>query len=222
MSQRVIVIGLGCTGSAVCACLATRGASVIGLEQFNIGHERGSSAHQSRAFRMAYAEHPGYVPLLKRARELWLAIDEGFTKTVFCQSGGLYLSNGDSGFVPDSIAAAKAHDVPHDVLTAEQVRTRFPVFNIPDEFLGLHEPLAGFIVPEHAIEAHIAKFKQFKQERDQVRVASALETLKRAAISTNENIYEKIVEAAQADDTHGEIIAVLRQELGFGQPLIVA
>ena len=103
MSQKVIVIGLGCAGSAACACLASRGASVIGLEQFNIGHERGSSAHQSRAFRMAYAEHPGYVPLLKRARELWLAIDEGFTKTVFHQSGGLYLSNGESGFgVPPS------------------------------------------------------------------------------------------------------------------------
>ena len=92
MSQRVIVIGLGCAGSAACACLASRSASVIGLEQFNIGHKRGSSAHQSRTFRMAYAEHPGYVPLLKRARELWLAIDEGFTKTVFHQSGGLYLS----------------------------------------------------------------------------------------------------------------------------------
>ena len=156
MPQTVIVIGLGCAGSAACACLTSRGASVIGLEQFKVGHERGSSAHQSRAFRMAYAEHPGYVPLLKRSRELWLMINEGYSQTVFHQTGGLYLSNSETGFVPDSIAAATAHNVPHDVLTADQVRSRFPVFNIPDEFIGLHEPLAGFIVPEHAIAAHIA------------------------------------------------------------------
>lgn len=187
MSQKVIVIGLGCAGSAACACLASRGASVIGLEQFNIGHERGSSAHQSRAFRMAYAEHPGYVPLLKHARELWLSIDEGFAKTVFHQTGGLYLSNSEGGFVPDSIAAANAHDVPHDVLTAKEVRSRFPVFDIPDEFLGLHEPLAGFIVPEYAIEAHITIARAHGADlREGVQVLGWEETVNGVEVETDQ------------------------------------
>lgn len=187
MPQTVIVIGLGCAGSAACACLSTRGASVIGLEQFKVGHERGSSAHQSRAFRMAYAEHPGYVPLLKRSRELWLEINEGFSDTVFHQTGGLYMSNGESGFVPDSIAAATTHNVPHDVLTAEQVRFRFPVFAIPDEFVGLHEPLAGFIVPEHAIAAHIAIAQHHGADlREGVKVLGWKETKSGIEVETDE------------------------------------
>ena len=74
--MKVIVIGIGCVGSAVTATLAKRGVEVIGLEQYEFSHEKGSSAHQSRAFRMAYAEHEGYVPLLKRARELWLELNK--------------------------------------------------------------------------------------------------------------------------------------------------
>ena len=152
--MRVIVVGLGCSGSAAAAHLAQRGAEVIGLEQFTIGNERGSSGHQSRAFRLAYAEHPGYVPLLQRARELWMEINEAAPEAVFHASGGLYISRAEGGFVPDSIVAAEQHGIPHEVLDAEAVVARWPVFAIDDDMIGLHEPLAGFIVPERAIAAH--------------------------------------------------------------------
>ena len=110
MAMKVIVIGLGCAGSSVVASLAKRGVDVIGLEQHGIGHEKGSSAHQSRAFRMAYAEHEGYVPLLKVARELWNDLNDIFEKKVFFETGGLYLSNKAEGIVQDSVAAAKKHE----------------------------------------------------------------------------------------------------------------
>ncbi|MBF0276435.1 MAG: acyl-CoA mutase large subunit family protein [SAR324 cluster bacterium] len=72
------------------------------------------------------------------------------------------------------------------------------------------------------IDTHVAKFKRFKKERDQAKVNSALSSLQEAANSETKNVFEKVVDAAHADATHGEIIAVLRQELGFGEPLIVA
>ena len=156
MQEQVIVIGLGCVGSAVCANISKRGAKVIGLEQYTIGHEKGSSAHQSRAFRMAYAEHPGYVPLLQRSRELWMELNETYSDRVFHATGGLYLSRAGSGFVPDSIASAVKHDVPHEVMDFDGVRSRWPIFELTHEMIGLYEPLAGVIVPEHAIAAYIA------------------------------------------------------------------
>lgn len=97
MPASVIVIGLGCAGSAACAHLTDRGADVVGLERFELGHARGGSSHQSRAFRLAYAEHPGYVPLLRRARELWLVLNERWPETIFHPTGGLYLSRADGG-----------------------------------------------------------------------------------------------------------------------------
>ena len=53
-------------------------------------------------------------------------------------------------------------------------------------------------------------------------VRGALDALARAAESKDENVYERVVEAACAGVTHGEICAKLRQVYGFGQPLIVA
>ena len=54
-------------GSAAAAQLARRGKRVLGIEQFELGHARGSSHGRSRMIRMCYYEHPDYVPLLRRA-----------------------------------------------------------------------------------------------------------------------------------------------------------
>jgi len=72
-----------------------------------------------------------------------------------------------------------------------------------------------------AMEAHVAAFRAFKAARDQHAVRQALDALARAA-GGHENAYARVVEAAEVGVTHGEIIACLRQELGFGQPLMVA
>jgi methylmalonyl-CoA mutase N-terminal domain/subunit len=52
-------------------------------------------------------------------------------------------------------------------------------------------------------------------------VRHALDALARAAESADENVFEKVVDAACAEVTHGEICACLRKVYGFGEPLIV-
>ena len=71
----VIVVGVGGMGSAEAYHLARRGKRVLGLEQFEIAHQLGSSHGLSRIIRLAYFEHPSYVPLLRRAYELWQELD---------------------------------------------------------------------------------------------------------------------------------------------------
>src|SRR5678816_159813 len=67
----VIVIGIGGAGSAALYHLARRRKRVLGIEQFGIPHEFGSSHGLTRIIRLAYYEHPDYVPLLRRAYQLW-------------------------------------------------------------------------------------------------------------------------------------------------------
>ena len=69
-SYDVIVVGLGAMGSATAYQLARRGARVLGIEAFTPAHELGSSGGLTRIIRLAYFEHPSYVPLLKAAWEL--------------------------------------------------------------------------------------------------------------------------------------------------------
>lgn len=48
---------------------------VLGIEQFGVAHHMGSSHGISRIIRLAYHEDPAYVPLLKRAYELWQELE---------------------------------------------------------------------------------------------------------------------------------------------------
>ncbi len=72
------------------------------------------------------------------------------------------------------------------------------------------------------MQALIDRLKAFKKERSQAAVQHALDALVRAAHHASENVYQRVVEAAEAGVTHGEIVSCLRRELGFGHPLVVA
>jgi methylmalonyl-CoA mutase N-terminal domain/subunit len=76
------------------------------------------------------------------------------------------------------------------------------------------------------MEAHLSRFKAFKESRSQTSVAAALDALARAAGaapgSPGRNVFAAAVEAAIAGCTHGEICGRLRQEMGFGEPLVLA
>ena len=82
----VIVVGLGAMGSAALYQLSRRGRRVLGLEAFAAGHRQGSSHGESRVIRLAYYEHPNYVPLLRRAYERWADLE--------CESGERLLRSG--------------------------------------------------------------------------------------------------------------------------------
>ena len=71
----VIVVGVGGMGSAAAFHAARRGARVLGLEQFEIPHDKGSSHGLTRIIRLAYWEDLAYIPLLLRAYELWRELE---------------------------------------------------------------------------------------------------------------------------------------------------
>jgi methylmalonyl-CoA mutase N-terminal domain/subunit len=71
------------------------------------------------------------------------------------------------------------------------------------------------------IDSALDRLARFKAERDNFATRRALDRLARAAESADENVYAEVVNAAEANATHGEIVKVLRDVLGFGQPLIV-
>ena len=87
MIYDVIVLGLGGMGSAAAATLARRGARVLGLEQFPLVHRRGSSHGHTRIIRTAYYEHPAYVPLVRRAFELWRELEARTGKDLLVPPG---------------------------------------------------------------------------------------------------------------------------------------
>lgn len=149
----VIVIGVGAMGAAACWQLATRGARVLGLEQFDIPHALGSSTGFSRMIRMAYYEHPDYVPLLRRAYALWHALEEASGEKLLHLTGGLYIGPPEGGLVAGSLASARQHQLAHELLDSGELARQFPQFQMPGDWVAVHEEMAGFLLPEKAIAA---------------------------------------------------------------------
>jgi sarcosine oxidase len=146
-----IVIGVGTMGSAACDALARRGARVLGLEQFDVPHAMGSHHGQSRMFRMAYFEHADYVPLLKRAFDLWQELERRSGVKLFHVTGGVYIGAADGELVRGSMEAAALHSLEHESLSRAELRKRWPQFAVPEDWTAFYEPTAGFVVPELAV-----------------------------------------------------------------------
>lgn len=151
----VIVAGVGSVGSAACYHLANRGARVLGIDRFEIPHTQGSHHGHSRMIRQAYFEHPDYVPLLRRAYELWDELQCVGGGQFFHVTGGLYIGPEDGAIVPGSLTAARTHGLEHALLSAGEVLDRFPDIRPPADHLHFFEERGGFVVPEDAILAHV-------------------------------------------------------------------
>src|SRR6266852_3428793 len=124
----VIVLGVGGMGSAACFELARRGHRVLGLEQFPLVHDRGSSHGQTRVIRTAYYEHPCYVPLVLRSFERWRDLERRTGARLLTECNCLNFGPMDSGVVRGVRQSAAAHHLLVEDLTADELRRRFPVF----------------------------------------------------------------------------------------------
>lgn len=159
-AYNAIVIGLGAMGSATLCHLARRGWRVLGLEQLTPGHSLGSSHGDSRIIRETYFEHPLYVPLVRRAHELWRELEERTGASLMTITGGIMIGPADGSVVAGSLRSAVEHCLPHELLTPEEVHARFPAFCLSDELVAVFDPRAGFLDPEACNRAHLYAARQ--------------------------------------------------------------
>ena len=157
MSERfdAIVIGLGGMGSASVHHLARRGRRVLGLEQFQPLHPRGSSHGLTRIIRLAYHEHPSYVPLLRRSYELWHELETRSRQQLLITTGALEGGPDDGETFLGSLHAAELHGLPHEVLDAGDLERRYPFRNIEPSTKAVLQPDGGFLLAEPTMQAHL-------------------------------------------------------------------
>ncbi|HUF01136.1 MAG TPA: N-methyl-L-tryptophan oxidase [Gaiellaceae bacterium] len=148
----VVVVGVGGMGSAALYHLARRGKRALGLERFDVPHELGSSHGLTRIIRLAYFEHPDYVPLVRRAYELWRELETEAGEQLLHVTGTVEC--GEQIF-EGALRSCEVHDLPHEVIDARETARRFPAYRLPLERPVLFQPDGGFLVPERCIVAHV-------------------------------------------------------------------
>lgn len=150
-----IVIGLGGIGSAAAYRMAAAGGRrVLGLEQFELGHDRGASQDVSRITRRSYHRRE-YVELAIEAQAAWRDVEAAAGEQVITWTGGLDLAPpGAAESIDDYAAAMTAAGVPFEWLDDAEVTRRWPAWRLPPGTRGLFQADAGIADPERGNAAH--------------------------------------------------------------------
>jgi sarcosine oxidase len=150
-SYDAIVVGLGTAGSATCMALAHRGVSVLGLDAFHPPHTMGSHHGRSRSVRRAYLEGSVYLPMALRAWDLWRRLEADSRERLLVTTGNLTIGPPDGPAVSGFLASARTAGIPHEALSAGQIRKRWPQLAPTDDLAGGLEKEAGIVFPEKCI-----------------------------------------------------------------------
>ncbi|MGP3937112.1 N-methyl-L-tryptophan oxidase [Nonomuraea sp. KM88] len=152
----VAVVGTGTVGSMALWRLAERGIHAVGFDTYAPGHDRGAAGGESRIFRTAYKEGPRYVPLLREARALWAELERAAGRRLLTPVGGVTAGPREHPKVRAVLDAARAHDLPVEVLTGEDARRRVPEHPLRDGEVMVVDHDAGYLRPEPAVGAAAA------------------------------------------------------------------
>jgi sarcosine oxidase len=166
-----IVIGVGGMGSATAYHLAKRGREVLGLERYDIPHAMGSSHGISRIIRLAYYEHPSYVPLIRRAYELWEDVQRKQGEQLLFETGSIDAAPEEDPLFQGSRRSCEEYDIDHEVLSGRAVNERYPGYDLPEEHMAVYQPNGGYVLSERAIVAHVMQAQRAGariQAREQV------------------------------------------------------
>jgi sarcosine oxidase len=134
----VIIVGAGVMGCAATYQLAKDGARVVLLDQFAVGHDRGSSHGPSRIIRLAY-DGLDYVALARSSYALWRELEAESGERLLTQVGGLDIGPPDALALDGIRATYLAAGVPFDQLDRDAIVRRFPQFNLPEGTVGLYQ-----------------------------------------------------------------------------------
>jgi sarcosine oxidase len=158
-TYEVIVIGCGGLGSAAAYWLARRaGSDVLAIEQFALGHDRGSSQDHSRIIRLSY-HNPDYIALARPAYDVWHEVEAESGVQLVVKTGGLDLewigTNGEKDLAHCASSMADA-GISYEELSAAEVMYRWPQFRLPDDARGLYQSESGLVDARKANAVHVA------------------------------------------------------------------
>lgn len=149
---KVIIVGGGTMGLAAAWALSSRGARVTVLERFEHVHALGSHGGHTRVTRQSYHEGAGYVPLIRRAEALWVALGDRVQERLLVRTGMVeYGPPGEPEYAA-AIEACRANGVEHEVLDAAAARRRFP-FAVPDAWTACYTPSGAYLRVRPCLDA---------------------------------------------------------------------
>ena len=153
MVYEALVIGGGINGLSALYHLHRLGCRRLGLvEQFRLGHDRGSSHGHSRITRSVYFD-PDYVRLMQVVHgQEWPRLERDAGQRLIHRTPGFFFGP-PGGSYPAYARAVAQMGVDVEPLDVAEARRRFPQFRFENAVGALHDRTAGLVAAAETISA---------------------------------------------------------------------
>ncbi len=151
-----LVVGLGAMGSAALYHLAKEGIAPTGIEQFGVGHDRGSSHGHSRAFRSLYHEAV-YTRLVEASIPLWRDLEAESEESLLNLKGIAVFAREGNADLQTKIDVMEEVGSPYELLSSREVTDRFPGLVPPSDTVTCFTPRAGFVDAGRCVSSHVTR-----------------------------------------------------------------
>lgn len=212
------IVGLGSMGSATAWAATRQGLSVIGFEQFELGHERGASHDTSRILRHSY-HTPHYVGLTFHAYDAWERLEADSGVQLVTRTGGIdFFPPGAAIDMSTYTSSMDAHGIAYEVLDIAEVQARWPVFTPPEGTVSLYQERSS-IVPAALGTATMQRLARERgaQFHDRTRVEAILPGPDSVTLVTSSGTYTADRVVVTADAWTADLV----RPLGWDIPLTV-
>ncbi len=162
------VLGAGAMGSATAYHLARRGEPVLLVEQFRVGHDRGSSHGAARITRHSYAD-PHCARLMIDAFKAWRTLEADAGQNLYIRTGGVSFGPPETGYIAQVAANLKDLGIPHRRMNSKELHQALPAFDVPESYDAVFEPDAGMIAAARAVATEVALARQLGGRSTEVR-----------------------------------------------------
>jgi sarcosine oxidase len=159
MALDVIVVGGGIMGSGAAYHLAKDGLRVLVLEQFAVGHTRGSSHGPSRMIRLAY-DAADYVQLARASYALWHEIEAESAQSLLVKTGGFDFGPPGASKLAGIRETYEALEVPFEALDRDEIVRRFPQFSLPDGTVGYYQGDYSILSADRCLDALVTQARR--------------------------------------------------------------
>jgi N-methyl-L-tryptophan oxidase len=150
----VIVVGAGAMGMSAGYHAAAKGLKTLLIDADNPPHGNGTHHGETRIIRHAYGEGREYTPMALRAQQLWYELEQETGRKLFLPTGLLQTGEPGSQMLSEMIQSAEEHNLPVELLDAEEIRQRWPALKLPDSHIACYEKDSGVLLCEECIRAH--------------------------------------------------------------------
>ncbi|MBW5410767.1 FAD-dependent oxidoreductase [Brachyspira hampsonii] len=146
----VCVIGIGTIGSFASYYLSKANIKIAMIDLYAPSHDQGSYHGDTRIFRIDYGEGEKYIPMLKRAFDLWGEFESETNTKMFERIGVINIGHKDSEFMINTLSSAKDYNLDCEIIDRKEIEKRYSFF-VPEDFLGVYERNTGYVYSDNSV-----------------------------------------------------------------------